>query len=287
MAKRQLFWAVLFGLALLPYTASAQLLVYKIEITKPEGVNFHTFNGGYAVAPLLGGSVSFLLTTNEDGEKTYASSAEAGTLFTAVEGSKKKSVLFSTTGADSVSGAVVAMGDIEHVVRISSSTLSLAARVAKTLKGTLVSANDESDTTEVADDSSIGSAGMAEVKLILDEDETTEVNRQNYTQEAAVESLTVLLERRGYSSAEADAEDGDTDTDATDTTTGTTTTDGTTTTTDTTGTTTDGTTTTTGTTGTTTTGTTGTTTTDGTTTTTDTTEILVDTDGDGIVDTVQ
>ena len=47
--------------------ADAQVLVYRLDFAKGKGINYHIFETGFFVAPLLGGSGSFLLATNEDG----------------------------------------------------------------------------------------------------------------------------------------------------------------------------------------------------------------------------
>lgn len=187
-------------------SVSGQVLIYKIEVTKEKGVNFHTYEGGYAVAPLLGGSVSFLLTFM-DGGRYYAEAADAGKLFTAVQGDDRKAVLFTTTGGTEASGAIVAMGDIGKVLRINNSTVTIAAKVAETLKGTLVSASDESEQSTAAADGSIGSAGIAQVKLVLDEERTNEVNRRGYTQANTVAALKLQLERQGYIAESSDDDD--------------------------------------------------------------------------------
>ncbi len=190
-------------MALVVPSLSGQVLVYKVDVKEAKGINFHTFEGGYVVAPLLGGEVSFLLTTT-DGGRQYVESPSGGRLFTAVDGgSSRKSVLSAVTGSGTAGGAMVVMGDINHSVRISNPSATITAKVARTLSGTLVSADDEAEAETTAEDGSIGSAGFAEVKLTLDEDETNRVNRDDLTLEQALEHLKLELARQGYTSAEA------------------------------------------------------------------------------------
>jgi hypothetical protein len=179
--------------------AHAQVLVYKADIGGAKGINFHTFDGGYVVAPLLGGAASFLLTSSEDG-RTYTESADGGHLFTAVSGSgDQKAVVSATTGSGTASGTLVAIGDINHVIKVNSRTLNLAAKVAKSLTGTLVSADDEGESTTTAVDGSIGSAGVADLKLVLDEDLTHSANKDGLTVAETIEQAKLELDRRGYS----------------------------------------------------------------------------------------
>jgi hypothetical protein len=182
----------------------SQVLVYEIDIRDAKGVNFNTFKGGFVVAPLLGGAATFLLTSSD---RTYIESSEGGKLFTAVTGSgDQKAVISATTGLGTAAGSMVAIGDImvaigdiNHVIKVNSPTLTLAARVAKTLLGALVSADDESEATSTALDGSIGSAGIAELKLVLDESLTNRANKDGLSVSETVEQVSLELERHGFS----------------------------------------------------------------------------------------
>jgi hypothetical protein len=187
-------------------TCRAQVLVYKIDFSNGKGINFHTFEGGYVVVPLLGGSASFLLTSTHDG-RTYTESTEGGTFFTAVSGSgDQKAVLSATTGGGTAEGAMVALGDVNHLIKVNSRTLSLAARVAKTLHGTIVSADDESEASETAVDGSIGSAGVADLKMVLDEDETNDANKDGKDIATTLTDLKEKLENKGFKNADESEE---------------------------------------------------------------------------------
>lgn len=181
-------------------TAGAQVLVYKIEITENEtGINYHPFEGGFFTAPLLGGSGTFLLTSS-DGARTFTESADSGRLFTAVDGKEKKAVISATTGGDSTAqGALVALGKIDYLLKVNSPTVSLSVRVADSLSGTAVSADDESEATAPADDGSIGSAGVSEIRLVLDKPSTNFANDHGLSLSQTVEELKLELGRQGFS----------------------------------------------------------------------------------------
>jgi hypothetical protein len=194
-------------------TSRAQVLVYKLDFSNGKGINFHSFEGGYIVTPLLGGSASFLLTTTHGG-RTFTESTDGGTFFTAVSGSgDQKAVLSATTGGGTAQGAMVALGDINHVIKVNSPTVSLAVRVAKSLTGTLVSADDESEASETADDGSIGSAGFAEFKMGLDEDETNRSNKKGLTLSETLEELKKKLQDKGFTAEDGGDDDDDDDDD--------------------------------------------------------------------------
>jgi hypothetical protein len=179
--------------------AEAQVIVYKVEFSDAKGINFHTFEGGYAVVPLLGGQASFLLTSTEP-RRTFAESDAGATFFTAVSsGGDQKAVLSASTGIGTASGALVAIGDIDHMIRVNNRTVTLTARVAMTMTGTLVSADDESNAGSSAADGSLGSAGIARMRLSLDEDATDRFNRDSLTMSATLEQLKIELRRHGFS----------------------------------------------------------------------------------------
>lgn len=195
-------WLFLLASFAWPATTQAQVLVYKLDLSNAKGINFHTFEGGYFVAPLLGGGGTFLLTTSEEGRQ-YIESAEGGRLFTALgKDGERKAVVSAATGGGTATGSLVAYGDINHLVKVNSPTSTLTARVARTMNGTLVSADDESSAETTAANGTIGTVGVADVKISLDEEETNAANKDGLTLEQAVEHLKLELERQGYSRVE-------------------------------------------------------------------------------------
>lgn len=202
-------------------SASAQVLVYKLDFRKDKGVNYHTFEGGYFIAPLLGGEGTFLLTDSTDG-RVYTEAANAGRLFTAINHSETKAVISATTGIGTAEGALVVIGDVNKTVKVNSPTLSLAAKVAGKLTGMAITADDESDADGPALDGSLGSAGFSQLVAELDEEETNRNNGKGFSLEKTVEALRTTLERAGYSEATIDDGEETTDPDPTDPTTTTT-----------------------------------------------------------------
>jgi len=204
------FLALLLTLAAVS-SVQAQVLIYKLDFRKDKGINYHPFTGGYFVAPLLGGSGTFFLTSTDD-ERVYVEAAEGGRLFTAISGGgDKKSVISASLGAGTAMGALVAMGDINHTVQVRGPTYTLDARVAKSLTGMSVSADDESEAEGPALNGSIGAAGFSEIKASLDEEETNRANSKGQSLSQASEAIRLLLERQGFHNADGD--DGDDDDD--------------------------------------------------------------------------
>lgn len=200
-------------------SASAQVLVYKLDFRKDKGVNYHTYSGGYFIAPLLGGEGTFLLTDSTDG-RTYTEAANAGRLFTAINHGETKAVISATTGTGTAEGALVVIGDVDKTIKVNSPTLNLSAKVAGKLTGMAVTADDESGADGPASDGSLGSAGFSQLVMDLDEEETNRNNGKGFNLEKVVEELRKTLERAGY--AEATTDDGADSSDTTDSTTTTT-----------------------------------------------------------------
>ncbi len=101
------------------------------------------------------------------------------------------------------------MGDINHTVQVRGPTYTLDARVAKSLTGMSVSADDESEAEGPALNGSIGAAGFSEIKASLDEEETNRANGKGQSLSQASEAIRLLLERQGFHNADGDDDDDD------------------------------------------------------------------------------
>ncbi len=197
-ASRLLLLSLLLFTASFASKAQAQVVVYRLEFGEGKGVNYHTYDGGYFAAPLLGGTGSFLLTSTNTSH-TYVLASDSGKLFTAINSSdEKKSVLSATTGTGTAKGAIVAIGDVNHVIRVDAPTYSLSARVAKSLTGTAVSADDESGVTQTATSTGVGSAGTATFKMIFDEYQTSTANGNGLTLAKTMDQLILQLKKDGF-----------------------------------------------------------------------------------------
>ncbi|MCE9518201.1 MAG: hypothetical protein K8R87_01325 [Verrucomicrobia bacterium] len=129
---------------------------------------------------------------------TFTQSDSSGLLFTAVDGKEKKAVISASTGSGTAKGAMVAIGKIDHQINVKSPTVSLSIRVADSLTGTAVSADDESTASSPASDGSIGSAGVSQLRMVLDEDQTHNANRKGLSLAQTVTELALELNRQGY-----------------------------------------------------------------------------------------
>lgn len=130
--------------------ARSQVVVYQLDFKHVDGFNVDFFEGGFFVAPALGGTGTFILTAREDGRKVLTSSAGSGNFFPGFdEHGKRISVVSATNGASSggTIASYVAMGEVNGTVTINTSEAILKVRIAKELKGMAIAAGDESNTT--------------------------------------------------------------------------------------------------------------------------------------------
>lgn len=192
-------------------TAAGQVLVYQFEFSQEKGVNYHTFETGFFVVPVLGGKGSFILATKED--RTYLTAEDSGQMFPAGDGDTRKSVITATTSNGTARGQLVAIGLSSHELSITSPSVKLIVSVARVLQGTTVFADSEGGTGKGGSlDTTFGSAGTSELRMTLEEGHTSRANDDGLDIAATLERLTKVIEAEGYGPASpdggSDTEDG-------------------------------------------------------------------------------
>lgn len=246
-----------------PTTARSQVVVYKVNFEHVDGFNLEFFDGGYFVAPALGGSGTFVLTARVDGRKTVTSSAGTGSFFHGVdEGGKRMTVVSATGGDGSTSTSTyVAFGEVTGSVEIVTSLATYKVKVARKLEGQAIAVGDESGTTTTTTDSSsgdsttdtttttttdtttstttttssstttsstdgtVGFAHISKMTLNLDDGHTKAANEKELSVSDTAAALVTELKQKGYVDPSDTTTDSDTDTgNTTDTSTSTTTT---------------------------------------------------------------
>lgn len=198
MPFRRILFALLF--AFISGSASAQLAVYSLQF-KPTGenINYRSYQSGYYVAPITGGTGSLILMLTTGGVKQYFTYADFGELFVAVKGDDRKTVL-SATAANTVSTTTFyAIGNAGERVTIESRAAESQVYVAKKLDGYSVSADSERDLPFSSSGSSdVGVAGAAFLICTFDEGRTTNAHRQNRTLDEEITAIQTFLTEQGY-----------------------------------------------------------------------------------------
>jgi hypothetical protein len=209
--------AALWLLLCLP--GMGQLVVYEMDFERTGGFNDQPFTGGYFVAPVAGGTGSFLFTQGGGGAVTIVPAEDTGRLFRAVtdDGEVKwvaqaQVGVASTTTDDETTddetddtttdeatvndvnvatGSFLAVGNADYSATFRTPLVTFETRIAKTMRGRNITASSapvNGSTTR------IGFVSRGDWKLKFDSKETNEVNRQDMDLATATQYLEGLLE---------------------------------------------------------------------------------------------
>ena len=220
-ARARLTVLALLFLAVLP--ATAQLVVYEMDFKRTEGFNDRPFLGGYFVAPVVGGTGSFVFTQKGAAGVAVVPVNDGGRLFRAItdKGEVKwvaqAQVGGSTsttpptddgtddagdgtdtgTGTDTTSntvnvatGSFLAVGRADGNETFTTPLVKFETKIARTLEGRTITASSAD-----IDDSGkrIGFVSRGDWKLKFDQKQTNIVNRDDLDLTAATTYLEGLL----------------------------------------------------------------------------------------------
>jgi hypothetical protein len=194
-----ILFALLAGV-FLPGQAGAQVVVYKMSLSERAGFNFEFYDGGYFVAPLNGGSGSFIFTGRINRRLVYNATG-SGTLEIGLsDGRQAKWIVRANSGANA---AYAAQGNVFRWTRFTGPTYDLRTKIAPYLAGAALASNQE--TPAVGQNTDIGFAATFDFKLAWDQDQTSLACRRG---EGVADTITRLgneLRRRGHRNENAPA----------------------------------------------------------------------------------
>jgi hypothetical protein len=184
--------------------AHAQWLIYELVFTpEADSVNFSSYRSAYLVAPANGGAATMVLTTDEGGR--YFAVADSGAKFFLAANATQRKAAFSALAVSGNSQALyTASGHLNRSLLLDTPEGQRVLRVAESLTGRLLAADDESDKGP-AEDGSIGMIGSALITGTLREDLTGIASRHFTAQNLAVAYVVELLEKYGYAPDEGSA----------------------------------------------------------------------------------
>lgn len=210
---------VLVCIGLVP-SAHSQVVVYSVDFKHESGFNLEFFDGGYFVAPALGGQGTFILTSIVNGRRTLTSSAGTGNFFHGVDEKGKRITVVSATGGDGATSnaSYLAFGDVTGTIEVVTPLANFKLKVARKLKGQALAAGDESGTTTTTDptttdttatdttttsttsssDGTVGFANISSMTLSFNDGETRKANEKEQTADEAATALATSLKQRGY-----------------------------------------------------------------------------------------
>ena len=181
-------------------TSTGTMAVYRLTFSPAgESINYRPYQGGYYIAPIMGGTGSLILTLTTGGQKRFYTYANFGELFVAVKGQDRKTVL-SAAASNSVSTTTFyAIGDADEKMDVESRSAESDVYVAKLLTGYSVSADSERDLPFAsASASDIGVAGASFLRCTLDEGLTKDAIKQSRILSAEVTEIQTQLTEKGY-----------------------------------------------------------------------------------------
>lgn len=181
-------------------TASAQLVVYKLDFEATgESINYRSYQSGYYIAPMTGGTGSLILMLTTGGVKQYFTYENFGELFVALNGSDRK-VVFSATAANTVSTTTFyAIGNATEQVKVETRAAESQIYIAPKLSGYSVSADSERDLPfSSAGSTDVGVAGAAFLSASYDEGRTTLANNEARTLAEEITLTEDFLVSKGY-----------------------------------------------------------------------------------------
>ncbi len=179
--------------------ARANWLVFELRFTvEPDAsINFAPYTGAYVIAPIDGGTTSYVFTTEVDG-RFYSVAHNSGRYFIAAGSQGRRAVLSAVAQNGSGMGMYLASGALNSTFPYFVNGARKAAIVPTDLAGQLMAADDESTAVKPGDDGSIGMAGSAAIKGTLRLDLSRILNQKPMTMLDAIESITALLEKYAY-----------------------------------------------------------------------------------------
>ena len=183
----------------------AQWLIYELTFTpEADSVNFSSYKSAYLVAPANGGAATLVLTTDEGG-RYYAVADSGAKYFLAANATQRKAAFSALAISGNSQALYTASGHLNRSLLLDTPEGGQKVlRVAETLEGRLLAADDESDKGP-ANDGSIGMIGSAVITGKLREDLTGIATRHFTSQVLAVSYVVELLDKYGYAPDEGSA----------------------------------------------------------------------------------
>jgi hypothetical protein len=176
---------------------SAQWLVYELQFyPQADSVNMGTYQSGYLVAPAGGGAASLILVAEDD--RRYAVAESAAKFFMAANHQERRAAFsaLALSGNGQALYAASGVWDRSLVLRPPGSAQQVF-RVAQSLRGTLLVADDESDRGP-SPDGSLGSIGSARIEGVLRDDLSSLISERHDSLAKAFSQVLELLQKYGY-----------------------------------------------------------------------------------------
>jgi hypothetical protein len=178
-------------------TNTQGVLVYGLNFKHLAGFGIDFFEDGYVVAPATGGTGEVLFLGRDHGKRIY--SHQTGVKFFPAYTRDDKFTVVTMTGSASASLSMNAYGKADDKVKAKTPNVSITVNAARTMHGLAQAALDESTSTTKATDGTSGFVEFSEMKLAIDDGETSDANDKSLSVADTMKALITKATRRGYS----------------------------------------------------------------------------------------
>lgn len=178
-------------------TNTQGVLVYNLNFKHLAGFGIDFFEDGYVVLPATGGAGEVLFLGRDSGKRIY--SKQTGVKSFVGKTREETYTVVTMNGTSGASLCMHAYGKADDKVKANTPTVSISVKTARTLHGIAQAAYDESTATTKPTNGTLGFVEFSEMKLVLDEGETSRVNDNSLSVVDAMKTLVTKVTARGYS----------------------------------------------------------------------------------------
>jgi hypothetical protein len=169
----------------------------RFQVEDDQSLNFAPYTGAYIIAPINGGTASFVFTTEVEG-RFYSVAENSGKYFTVANVHGRRAVISALAQNGSAKAMYQASGQLNSTLPYVVNGERKAALIPTDIAGRMLASDDESSAVQPGADGSIGMAGSALIKGTLRMDLTRILNQKPSSMLDAIESVTSLLEKYAY-----------------------------------------------------------------------------------------
>lgn len=195
--------------------ADAQVVVYRFDFEKDgPAINYGFYDEAYVIADAVGGPATWVFTFKEGIADRYVTANDFGSLYYANNQKLTYAVISAAASTGTPQTTFLAMGEVEDG---EVKTSQVSVKVARSMTGSTLSADDQSSLPFDSTEGNVGFAAISTMTGGLQEQRTTDANEAGLSAEETLTELLAYLGRRGFTEFVAEVDDTDTGEDDTDT----------------------------------------------------------------------
>lgn len=179
----------------------AGILVYDLKFKHIAGFGIDFFEDGYVVVPATGGDGSVIFLGSENGKRVYT--RQEGVKFFPARTRDERYSVITMTGTTGATVSMQAYGKADDKLKAAGKDYVITVKAARTMQGLAQAAYDESKSTTLPTDGTMGFVEFTEMKLSLNTHETNSANEQARTVDSTMDNLEdIAKNQKGYTALE-------------------------------------------------------------------------------------